>query len=558
MRKYLLLALLLPVACGQPANDSAADPKSITAVDSGYDLAVQRAKIVPVAMSPDVSFLNEEERKVVNLLIGAANLMSEIYLRQVRDDNPAVRQAIVDSDAPNKAELLAMFDLNFGVWDGLAEDHAFFGDAARPAGAGFYPPDLTKEAFDAYLAAHPDQKAALTDPYTVVRRRGDRLLAIPYSEYYKQWLEPAAKLLEEAAATTSNASLKRFLNLRARAFRTNDYYQSELAWMDLEGTPIEVAIGPYEVYTDELYGVKTAFEAFVTIKDPEASAALDKYKAHLRDMEANLPVADKYKNFQRGFESPIVVADQVHGGGDNVPGVQTVAFNLPNDERVREAKGAKKVILANVLGAKFERTLQPMAPLVLVPQQAGLVTKNYMEMETLFHELSHSLGPGSITVEGRATTVNAELKELGSASEEAKADVMGVYNLLYMMGEGELPAAEKPQLFATYLVGLFRAMRFGIDEAHGRGAALQYRYLKERGAFAWDNGAKRFRVNDDRMEQAVGALVGDLVRLQGDGDYAGTKAFFDRYVRLDDQAETVIGSMSAIPVDIQPRYPDRI
>ncbi|ODU21920.1 MAG: hypothetical protein ABS87_04205 [Sphingomonas sp. SCN 67-18] len=555
MRNILILALLLSTACGQTATDGNGAPAAITATDSEYDMAAQRAKIVRIDMNPDTRFLNAEERKVVNLLIRASAYMSDIYLRQVSDDNPAVRQTIASGNAPDKAALLDMFDLHFGPWDSLAEDRAFTGGKVKPAGGGFYPADMTKNEFDGYLARHPDQKKALTDPYTVVRRQGDQLIAIPYSEYYKQWLEPAAQLLEEAAATTSNASLKKFLSLRAKAFRSNDYYESELAWMDVTGTPIEIAIGPYEVYTDGLYGAKTAFESFVTLKSPAESAALDKYKHYLRDMEANLPVADAYKNFKRGFASPIVVADQVQGGGDNVPGVQTVAFNLPNDERVREAKGAKKVILANVLGAKYDRILQPMAALVLVPDQAGLVAKKYMELETLFHELSHSLGPGSITVAGKATTVGEQLKEIYSASEEAKADVMGVYNILFMMKKNEIPAAEKPQLFATYLAGIFRAMRFGTEEAHGRGAALQYSYMKEQGAFSWDEAAKRYRVDDAKMEAAVGKLVGDLVRLQGDGDYAGMKAFFDRYAQIDGPARSVIASMGAIPVDIQPRYP---
>ena len=427
-----------------------------------------------------------------------------------------------------------------------------------PAGAGFYPADLTKEQFEAYLAANPAQKDELTSGYTVVKRQGDKLVAVPYSVEYKQWLEPAAKLLEQAAQTTSNASLKRFLNLRAQAFRSNEYYESELAWMDVTGTPIEVVIGPYEVYTDTLFGTKTAFEAFVTVQDPKESGALSHYKELLRDMEQNLPVEDRYKNFNRPFDSPILVADQVHGGGDNVPGVQTVAFNLPNDERVREAKGAKKVILANVLGAKYDRILEPMAEHVLVPEQARLVSKKYMTNETLFHELSHSLGPGTIKVGDRQTTVNAELKDVYSASEEAKADVMGMHNILYMMSRGELPAAEREQALATYFAGIFRAVRFGIDEAHGRGAALQYSYLKEKGAFEWVPDQKKFRVNFDRMEQGLRALTADLVRLQGNGDYAGTKTFFDRYARLDDQARTVLSATAGIPTDIQPVYPERV
>ena len=558
MRYPILAALLATTACAgvQTAGPSVAPPAAHSA--AGYDLAASRAKIVPVNMTADTAFLNAEERKVVNLLIQAAELMNPIYLRQRSVRNPAIREEIARGAGPQRAALLDMFDLHYGPWDTLAENHPFHGGAAMPAGAGFYPEDLTKAQFDAYLAANPGEREALTSPYTVVKRQGERLVAVPYSVEYRQWLEPAARLLEEAARTTGNASLKNFLSLRAQAFRSNDYYPSELAWMDVRGTPIEVVIGPYEVYTDNLYGTKTAFEAFVTVQDPAESGALEKYKGLLRDMEANLPVEERYKNFNRPFNSPILVADQVHGGGDNVPGVQTVAFNLPNDERVREAKGAKKVILANVLGAKYDRILAPMAGLVLVPEQARLVTKKYMTNETLFHELSHSLGPGTIELAGRKTNVNAELKDLYSASEEAKADVMGMHNILYMMKRGELPAAEREEALATYLAGIFRAVRFGIDEAHGRGAALQYSYLKERGAFAWDASQRRFRIDYAKLERGISELTADLVRLQGNGDYAGTKAFFDRYARLDDQARAVLAAAASIPTDIQPTYPERV
>ncbi len=546
--RHLLFPLLLATAACSPMSDGGS-------ADTAYDLAAQQQKLADVEMAPDTSFLTAEEKQVVDKLIKASALMSEIYKRQRIPDYEALRAQVADSGS---AEALAMFDRNYGPWDELAELHPFFGDTDMPEGAGFYPADLTREEFDAYLAAHPDQKDALASPYTVVRRDGETLKAIPYSVEYAEWLEPAAKLLEDAAAITSNASLKRFLSLRAESFRTDDYFDSEMAWMDLDGTPIEVAIGPYEVYTDRLYGTKTAFESFVTLKDPEESAALAKYKRYLRDMEANLPIEDEYKNFQRGFASPIVVAEQVQGGGDNVPGVQTIAFNLPNDERVREAKGAKKVILSNVLGAKYDRILQPMASLVLSAEEAPLVLKKYMQMETLFHELSHSLGPGTITKDGRQTTVNEELKDQYSALEESKADVMGVWNILFMMDKGELPLAEKPQLFATYMTGLFRSMRFGTEEAHGKGAALQYGYLKDKGAFSWDEDAGHYVIDDAKMETGLRDLLHDQLMLQAHGDYDGTVAFFAKWAVLDQHAKDVIASMGAIPVDIRPIYPKSI
>lgn len=551
MRKTVLAALLLATAACNQAPSAGNDAAS---ADS-YDLAAQKAKLAVIEMKPDTSFLNAEERQVVNLLIQASDVMSTIYRAQ-RDSSWRATRAGIEKQGD--ALKLEMYDRNFGPWDEVADLHPFGGGATMPEGAGFYPADLTREEFDAYLAKNPGEKTALTSPYTVVVRDGAKLKAIPYSVAYKPELTQAAKLLDQAAAITTNASLKKFLTLRAKAFLTDDYFASELAWMDLEGTPIEVAIGPYEVYTDRLHGQKTAFESFVTLKDPAESAALAKYKRYLRDMEGNLPVPAKYKNFQRGFESPIAVAEQIRGGGDNVPGVQTIAFNLPNDERVREAKGAKKVILSNVLGAKYERILSPMAPLVLVPDQASLVSKKYMQLETLFHELSHSLGPGTIVVDGKRTTVSEALKDQASGLEEAKADVMGAWNILFMMQKGELPAAEKSQLFATYLAGTFRAMRFGIEEAHGKGAAMQYGYLKAKGAFAWDAKAGRYRIDDARFELGLRDLLRDMIVLQGNGDYDGVKAFMAKWAVLDDNARAVIASMKAIPVDIVPVYPDKV
>lgn len=565
MRALLIASasvLVLAASCAKkeeaPAPAVPVEAISAPAVASGEDLSAMRAQIAVVEMNPDLSFLTDEERRVVNLLNQAGALMSEIYLRQISEENPALRTEIAASGLTVKEKLLDLFDLHFGPWNTLDEDKPFYGAKEKPAGAAFYPADMTKEEFEAHIAAHPEDKTAFTNGYTVIRRdETGALRAIPYSEYYKEWLEPAAALLKEASAISTNDSLKKFLSMRADALLSDDYYESEMAWMDLDG-PIEVAIGPYEVYTDGLFGYKTAFEAFVTVKNPAESAALAKYKNYLRDMEGNLPVPPQYKNFRRGFESPIAVVEQVHGGGDNVPGVQTIAFNLPNDERVREAKGAKKVLLSNVMAAKFDRILSPMASHVLVAEQASMLMQKYMGAETLFHELSHSLGPGVIVKNGAETTVNAELKELYSATEEGKADVMGAYNILYMMQKGELPVAEKEQFLATYFVGLFRAMRFGINEAHGQGAAFQYSYFKEKGAFSVDAGSGKFKLDFPKLEAAISALTQEIVMLQGDGDYGKAQAFLAKYAALDAPAKAVIASLTDVPVDIQPVYKSRI
>lgn len=569
MRRTLLALSLLALAgaCGRdrpadaPAAAAPAAPASAAAATVAAPrekLEAMRAQFAVVDMRPDLSFLTAEEKEVINLLNEAGDIMSGIYLRQISEENIPLRAAIAASDQPDRDLLLDLFDLHFGPWDTLDDDKPFYGTAEKPPGAAFYPADMTKEEFEAHIAAHPEDKAAFTSLYTVIRRDGEgRLIAIPYREHYRPWLEPAADLLRRASARTSNASLKKFLSMRADALLSDDYFDSELAWMDLDGT-IEVAIGPYEVYTDGLFGYKAAYEAFITVKDPAESAALDKYKKYLRDMEANLPVPDAYKNFKRGFESPIAVVTQVHGGGDNTPGVQTIAFNLPNDERVRERKGAKKVLLNNVMAAKFDRILEPMADKVLAPEQAAMLMQKYMGAQTLFHELSHSLGPGTITKNGVETTVSAELKELYSATEEGKADVMGAWNILFMMQKGELPAAEKEQFLATYFTGLFRAMRFGVNEAHGRGAAVQYAFFRDAGAASVDAASGKFRLDFPKLEAAIRDLTRAFVVVQGDGDYAKAKAFLDRWAALDEPAKAVIASLGDLPVDIQPDYPARV
>lgn len=565
--KSALAAALLVMglgACGQetvtlpPSAQSEMTEADTAMVASTQKLEEMRGQFARIEMAPDVSFLTDEERQVINLLNEAGNLMSAIYMRQISPQNPMWREEIAASDLEDRAMLLDLFDLHFGPWDTLDHNEPFYGSAERPEGAGFYPADMTKQEFEDWIAAHPDDEEAFRSGYTVIRRTEDGgLKAVPYREEYAEFVEPAAALLREAAEITTNESLKRFLTLRADSFLSDEYFESEMAWMDLDGT-IEVAIGPYEVYDDGLFGYKTAYEAFITVKNPEESAALDKYKGMLRDMEENLPVDDSYKNFARGFESPIAVVDQVHGGGDNVPGVQTIAFNLPNDERVREAKGAKKVLLNNVMGAKFDRILAPMASKVLVDEQADLLMQKYMGVNTLFHELSHSLGPGTITVDGEETTVNAQLKERYSPMEEGKADVMGAYNILYMMERGELPAAEKENFLATYFAGLFRSMRFGIGEAHGKGAAFQYSYYKEVGAFEVDEETGKYRVDFAALGQAIGDLTAKVVMIQGDGDYDAAGEFLDGYGVLDGDAERIIASMTEIPVDIQPVYPETL
>jgi len=539
---------------GEEAKEApAAAEATVTASQSVYSEKLEQFKKVDMEM--DFSGLSPSEREVLHKLGMVATIMDKLYLKQVYAGNSEIRSQIEASQDPNRAELLELFDLHFGPWDTLDANKPFFGDTERPEGAGVYPVDMTRDEFNTWIAEHPEDEAAFKSLYTVILREGEGLKAIPYSVFYKEEVDAMANLMEEAAEISENESLKTFLNMRAKAFRTDDYRDSEMAWMDLDGA-IEVALGPYEVYTDALFGQKAFFEIFLTIKNPEESAKLDKYKSYLGALEKNLAIPDAHKNMNRGSESPLAVVDQVAGGGDCKPGVQTIAFNLPNDEVVREKKGSKKVMLKNVMKAKYDAILDPMADFILAEEQRPLLDFEYFFLEVLFHEMSHGLGPGSITVDGRATTVGEELKETYSKIEEGKADVMGVYNLFFMMEKGELPKADRDKLLATYFAGLFRSMRFGVHEAHGAGAAFQYNFLKERQAFKMDPSTKLFTIDLDKMAEVVPELVTKVCMIQAVGDYEGAKDFLATYAVQPLEVKTVVERMNHVPVDIKPIYPE--
>jgi hypothetical protein len=517
------------------------------------DIERRLAQFAPTPLDADVSALSAEDRKALDHLVEAARLMNDIFLRQAWAGGPAMQQQMKAWPGEKAEAARRYFKINFGPWDRLDESKPFIGSLVHPPGAGYYPEDLTREEFEGWLAQHPGDRAAFTSTVTVIRRQPEnRLAAVPYAREYATWLQPAAKRLRQAAAETRNASLKRFLELRAAAFESDDYYASDVAWMDLEA-PVEVTIGPYETYEDSLFGYKAAFEAFVTVNLPKESQALSRYKEQLPWLERNLPIPDEYKNLSRGTESPIRVVDTVYSAGDTRAGVQTIAFNLPNDERVREAKGSKKVLLRNTMRAKYDKILIPIAQRVLAPEQVKDVSFDAYFNEVLHHELSHGLGPGSITLNGRKTEVRLELKELYSTLEEAKADVMGVYNILALIERGVIPAALRRSLEPTYVAGLFRSARFGVDEAHGQGVVSQFNYLLARGALKVDDQG-RFQAVSEKFPAAIRDIVRDIVVLQAQGDYAGTKRFLDTWGKATPSLLAALQRLKDLPVDIVPVY----
>jgi len=387
----------------------------------------------------------------------------------------------------------------------------------------------------------------------VLRREDAGRVAGPYSEAYSDLLERAAWHLRAAAELTGDAKLRRFLETRAAAFESNDYVDSDMAWMDLDGA-LEPTIGPYETYEDNLMGYKASFEAYAAVALPAESEALSRYKQRLPWLERNLPIPDEHKNFQRGTESPIKVVDVVFAGGDASSGVKAIAFNLPNLEVVREKKGSKKVLMRNIIRAKYDAMLVPIAQRVLTPEDAGKVSFDAFFEEVLHHELSHGLGPGSIVKAGKKTDVRAELQELYSTLEEAKSDVMGVYNVLALIAEGEMPAELRASLDPTYVAGLFRAARFGVHEAHGQGVISQFNYLLAKGALAIDD-AGRYSTVPEKFPGALAELLREMLMLQALGDYDGTKAFLEAYGHPSPEMLAAIERLADLPVDLDLAYP---
>lgn len=521
------------------------------------DIPARLARLPSTPIAFDSTLLDQREARAVRKLIEASRLLDEVFLRQVSQENPALRDRLAAearADVPGAQTAFALFEVHKGPWDRLRGDEPFIGSKKKPAGAGFYPEDMTKEEFEGWVAKHPDDKAAFEGLFTVIRRQGGQLAAVPYSKAYREWLEPAAARLREAAAMTGNASLRDFLEKRASALLSDDYFASDVAWMDLD-SDIDIVFGPYEVYEDNLFNFKAAFESFVTVRDKAESEKLAVHAAHLPDMEKNLPIPDQHKNFNRKFESPIRVVQEVFTSADARRGVQTSAFNLPNDERVREAKGSKKVLLKNVMDAKFRLSGRPIAERVIAKDQLSGVSFDAYFNHVLFHELSHGLGPGIITgPDGKRVEARLLLKNLYSTIEECKADVVGIWNILYALDQKWLTSFDERALGVTIAALAFRSMRFGLEEAHGGGTAVQWNWFREKKAIVPADGG-RFRVEPLKFREAVKSLANELLSIEATGDFARARRLLDRYAKSTPEIASVIGRLKDIPVDITPVFP---
>lgn len=522
------------------------------------ELAKKIRRFSPTVLTADTRRLSAGDRKALQKIIDAAKLLDPLFLRQVWSGNEALKTKLeADKSAAGK-QRLHYFMINNGPWSRLDSNEPFIEGVPheKPPQANFYPDNITKDEFNSWLAGLPgsEKEKGTGYFYTIRRDASGKLMSMPYSQEYREFLEPAANLLRDAAALTSNQTLKNFLTTRADAFSSNDYYASDVAWMDLDA-PIEVTIGPYETYEDELFGYKAAFEAYVTLRDAAESDKLAKFSAHLQELENNLPIDAKYRNPKLGAASPIRVVNEVFGSGEGNSGVQTAAFNLPNDERVVKEKGSKRTMLKNVQEAKFAKILVPITRVVLAPAQQRAVAFDAFFTHILTHELMHGLGPHNIKVDGQETTVRLRLKEQYSAIEEAKADVTGLWALQYLIDKGVVAKQMQRTLYTTYLASMFRSVRFGLTESHARGVALQFNYFTDEGAIKFDERTGKFSIDNGKIREAVRKLTHDLLMIEAEGSYDQAKAMLNKYSLIRPDMKGALDRLKDVPVDIEPIFP---
>ncbi len=533
----LSLGLFLLAGCDRDPALDAADP-DVTASD---DLTMQQRldQYTTVRLTTDIE-LSEDQRRMIPLLIDAAEAMDEVFWMQSYGDRDALLNRL-DEPAREYAAI------NYGPWDRLDGEAGFLPNAGeKPLGAGFYPDDITKEELEAAAAENPD----LLSLYTLVRRDDDgNLTAVPYHEAFAEQHERAAQKLREAAELADDPGFARYLRLRADALLTGDYQPSDLAWMDMKDNTLDFVVGPIETYEDRLMGAKAAHEAYVLVKDREWSERLARYAALLPTLQRGLPVPDEYKQEEPGTDADLGAYDVVYYAGDANAGSKTIAINLPNDEEVQLQKGSRRLQLKNAMRAKFDQILEPIADELIVPEQRGNVTFDAFFANTMFHEVAHGLGIKTV-IHGGGGTVREALQENASALEEGKADVLGLYMIQRLHADGEI-GGELIDNYATFLASIFRSIRFGASSAHGRANLIRFNFFLENGAFTRGEDG-RYQIDPERVGEVVDMLSERILRFQGDGDYDGVVAFVDEYAQIgpDLQADLDRLQEAQIPVDI--------
>lgn len=558
-RKFAFLATALAViglfACNNQQGDKKGDQESPEKNENarvgiipekgdfhlkdGVDIQKRLNKFATVELKADISHLTDNEKKVLSLMFDAADIMEDLYWKQALGDRESFLSRLPNEKVKEYAKI------HYGPWDRVEGNKSFIKEIGeKPEGANFYPADMTKEEFQAW--DNPDKKSL----YTLIRRdEDDSLKTVWYHEAYKSQLEKAAKILKKAAKVAENKGLKKYLNLRAEALTSSKYFESDMAWMDMKTSNLDMVVGPIENYEDGLFNYKAAFEAFVLVKDIEWSNRLSKFAEFLPKLQKNLPVDKKYKQDKIGSDADLNAYEVVYYRGDCNAGSKTIAINLPNDERVQQKKGSRKLQLKNAMKAKFDKILVPISKELIVEEQREYITFNAFFQNTMFHEVAHGMGVKN-TVNGKGT-VRRALKEQYSAIEESKADIMGLYLVKKFHEMGEISEGQLKDNYVTFVASIFRSIRFGTSSAHGKANMIRFNFLRDKGAVE-RNEEGQYKINFDKLEKVMLELIDIIITTQGDGDYQRAKKMVEEQANVRDTLTKDLKRLgeAGIPVDI--------
>ncbi len=539
LSKNHLLALALGLCfftCTDPKNTST---ETTTSTSEASPIDAHLNKYVNVKLTTDLNALTDKEKQMIPLLIKAAKIMNQLFWYESYGDGQKLLNSISDE------KMKRFVEINYGPWDRLGGNSPFLdGVAAKPAGANYYPKDMSKEEFE--KADLPDKKSL----YTFIRRGdNEKLITIPYHEQFKAEVTEVSDLLKQAADLAENAGLKKYLNLRAKAMLNDEYQKSDLAWLDMKTNTIDVVIGPIENYEDQLFGYKTAHEAYVLVKDQEWSKRLAKYAAFLPELQEGIPVDAAYKKEKPGSDTELNAYDVIYYAGDCNAGSKTIAINLPNDEEVQLHKGTRRLQLKNAMRAKFDKILLPISKMLIDKEQQKHITFDAFFSNTMFHEVAHGLGIKN-TIDGKGT-VREALKEHASALEEGKADILGLYMINQLHKKGEIEGDLK-DYYVTFMAGIFRSVRFGASSAHGKANMIRFNFFQEMGAFSRDEATGTYKVNFDKLQEATEALSRVILTTQGDGDYDRVAKLVAEKGVISKQLQADLDRLGAggIPVDV--------
>ncbi|NUM79453.1 hypothetical protein HUU42_01505 [bacterium] len=550
MKSFLLvLSVCLAAACSQPLDHAGINEKQLDQYLSQY---------APYPMVFDASGYNEKDKTILKKLIQAADYLDTIYWQQTSKYALQLRDSLSQIKNNRVAEkLLTLVKRNAGPWEALNDNATFYGQKNFYPGQEFYPNGMTSEKFDQYLATLPeDQKKEFMYPYTVIREDGKGgYKAVRYHEEYKPYIDKIAALLNECADLSDDSSFAKVLRLKAQSLATDNYFDADVAWIDMNSSKFDLVFGPYETYADGIKGVKAKYEAYIEIIDQEESAKLEVYKKYLKDMEENLPVPKEYKSVVEGLTAKFVIVRDIYRAGEAIVAYQAVATNLPNDAEVHAKKGTKKTFWKNMLEARFNTIIRPVSMRLIDTAQTHYLSEQGFFQFVLMHEICHAVGPRVVkTGSNKGMSVNAAIGPDYNALEEAKADIAGMHSLVYLMDKGVVEKEKEKYFYVSYLGTLFRSIRFGANQAHGKASFVALNYLTQKGAIRYDEATKRWSVEFDKMRSGIKDLATDLLMLLGDGDTKKVKAFFDQWAYTSPQLQASLDAVKDIAVDVLPTY----